>query len=86
MFSVKRVLEMGGAASTGASSNRVAALLDSVSASRGKKFMSRPSLEQFARLGAPVGATEVGWKALQALEQSCTCQVIEGVSGAVGLS
>jgi len=77
---------MGGAASTAASSNRVAALLDSVSASRGKKFMSRPSLEQFARLGTPVGATEVGWKARQALEQSGTCQVIEGISGAEGLS
>src|SRR5438034_3326332 len=48
--------------------------------------MSRASWEQFARLGASVGATEIGWRTCQALKQSLTCQVIEGVSGAESLS
>jgi hypothetical protein len=80
------MLEMGSTASTAASSNRVSELLDSVSVSRARKFMSRTSSEQFARLGASVGATEVGWRACQALKQSLTCQVIEGISGAESLS
>src|SRR6476646_3724871 len=69
-FSVKGMLEKRKTASTAASSNRVSELLDSVSASRRRTFVSRASWEQFSRLGTSVGTTEVGWRACQIVKQS----------------
>src|ERR1700704_475356 len=85
LFSTKGMLEMEGAASTAASSNRLSALPESVRDLRGKDGRSRASSAQFAGPEAAVSGTEVVWGTRKALMQPCS-QGIERAGRAVGLS
>jgi len=68
-FSTKGMLEMKGAASTIASSDRVLALLDSVTVLPRREGRSRASSKQFVELARRAGRTEAGGKEREALEQ-----------------
>src|SRR6266576_2078916 len=89
LFSIKGRLERGESgetASTAVSSDRVSALLDSLTVLRGKDGRSRASSVQFARLNAAVSGAEIVWGTRKALMQPCRCQGSERAGRAVGLS